>query len=124
MATLGSITLNVSDFNRATQFYDQLLFMMSFEVDYQSENCKVYWSHQQQLVLQAGETPDKKGTVEIGLQVGRRVEVQQLYKLLQELEVPIHQKLDRYESCGLPAYAFSFTDPDGYRVRIFVPVRS
>ncbi len=120
MAQLGHIVIKVSDFSACEDFYDQILFMMSFEVAYRVEQptpVKCYSNGYQQIVLkyQSATSFEQEGSLDhMALHVKRRIEVQQLYELVKNLAVPCLSAPQVKEESGISYYGFRFEDPEGF----------
>jgi catechol 2,3-dioxygenase-like lactoylglutathione lyase family enzyme len=130
---IDHLVIRVADYARSRHFYDKVLGFLGFERKYEFDTT-AGWSNGKTLFW-IGEADDegKKHPHRIGnigfhhyaFELGRRRDVDELYRFLQQHEVTVVDPPADYPNYGEGYYAVFFLDPDGLKLEgmVFKPPR-
>lgn len=129
-AIIGHIILNVKDFNESELFYDKLLTKIGFRIDHIDKNdfskMKSYKQGEHNLWIRFDEKKNSESFVRnVGLdhlafELKSQSEVNEVYELVEKLNVRITRKPKKYPEYTETYYAFYFRDPNGIPLEIYL----
>lgn len=129
-ATIGHIIFNVKAFNESELFYDKLLTELGFAIDHKEEwesgSIKSYKQGEHNLWIKFDETQTSESFVRnVGLdhlafKLYSETEVDQVYKLVETLNVKITRPPKKYPEYSDNYYAFYFRDPNGIPLEVYL----
>jgi len=130
-ATIGHIILNVKDFNVSELFYDRFLTKIGFTINHKEEGdfgkIKAYKQGEHNLWIRFDQNEASKefvrnvGLDDLAFQLNDKYEVDEVFKVLKEMNSEISRKPKMYPEYSKTYYAFYFRDPDGIPLEVYAP---
>jgi len=129
-AIIGHIILNVKEFIESELFYDNLLTEMGFEITHISEEgfgiMKSYKQGEHNLYIRFDRNKESEqfvrnvGLDHLAFELNSEKEVDEIYELVNNLNVKITREPKKYPEYSESYYAFYFRDPNGIPLEVYL----
>jgi catechol 2,3-dioxygenase-like lactoylglutathione lyase family enzyme len=118
------IVLRVGKLTKSKRFYDALLTFLGFELEWEFGRTAGWNNGDTMFWISEADAQGKKRKFRLGdigfhhyaFEFGRRKDIDELYKFLQQHEVEVADPPAEYPSYGEGYYAVYFLDPDGMKL--------
>ncbi len=130
MPSIGHIIFNISNFERSEAFYDKVLLGIGFTSNHREDGDEValksYRMNEHNIWIKCEKGADHQSFVrDVGLDhlalfVEDRKKVDEMYEVIQQLDVKITREPREYPEYSSTYYAFTFRDPDGIPFEIAI----
>jgi len=127
---IGHIILNVKDFVESELFYDSLLQALGFEIDHFDSGewgkIKSYKQGEHNLWIRYDTQKDSKefvrdvGLDHLAIEVKNENEVDEIFEIVNKLNVLITREPKKYPEYSETYYAFFFRDPNGIPLEVYM----
>ncbi len=127
---IGHIILNVKDFVESELFYDSLLQVLGFEIDHFDSGewgkIKSYKQGEHNLWIRYDTQKDSKefvrdvGLDHLAIEVKNENEVDEIFEIVNKLNVLIMREPKKYPEYSETYYAFFFRDPNGIPLEVYM----
>jgi len=127
---IGHIILNVKNFVESELFYDSLLQALGFEIDHFDSGewgkIKSYKQGEHNLWIRYDTQKDSKefvrdvGLDHLAIEVKNENEVDEIFEIINKLNVLITREPKKYPEYSETYYAFFFRDPNGIPLEVYM----
>lgn len=129
-AIIGHIIFNVKNFNDSELFNDKILTEMGFKIDHVTEGdfgiMKSYKQGEHNLYIRFDQTKESEkfvrnvGLDHLAFELNSEKEVDEIYELINKLNVKITHEPKKYPEYSESYYAFYFRDPNGIPLEVYL----
>lgn len=127
LGTLNHLGLTVSDRDKSEPFYDAILQFMGYQQVEKNEHIIMWWSKDAGAIVISAANPDSPNKVHdryspglhhFAFSADSREQVDNLYKLILEINATVLDSPAEYNQYAPGYYAVFFADPDGIKLEL------